>query len=36
MPDPRMIGFNELAEVKIWAHDKYSKSKPKISYDMMD
>ena len=35
-PDPRMIGFNEEAEVKVWAHIKYSKSKPQVSYQMYD
>lgn len=35
-PDPRMIGFNEKAEVKVWANVKYSKSRPQASYQMMD
>lgn len=35
-PDPRMIGFNEKAEVKVWGHTKYSKAKPHVSYQMYD
>lgn len=27
--DPRMIGFNEQAEVKVWCNIKYSRPIPK-------
>ena len=36
VPDPRMIGFNEEAQVKIWANVKYSKSQPKPPYQIID
>jgi hypothetical protein len=31
-PDPRMIGFVETAEVKVWCNAKYSKSRPISTY----